>query len=122
MTRQSLELSPILQGSPIHSNQNVDHIAATSTTNTPIIPERPPSPEKKAFHDSNTFLTALAAQERRVLGTSTKTSFSGRVWDRSTTYNGDRRLKEYVSWLNTYPRMEVLTVITTRIEGRTPES
>ena len=30
-------------------------------------PDRPPSPEKKALYDSNTFLTALASQERRVL-------------------------------------------------------
>ena len=38
------------------------------------------------------------------------------------TYNGNDRLKKHVSWLNTYPHMEVLTKITIRIERRTPES
>lgn len=59
-------MSPIIWAPLSSSNHDGIHSAA-SISNTPIVPERPPSPEKKAFHDSNTFLTALAAQERRVL-------------------------------------------------------
>ena len=41
-------------------------IPAASIPSTAASLGRPPSPEKQAFHDSNKFLTALAAHERRV--------------------------------------------------------
>ena len=59
-------MSPVLPASST-SNRSVIHTSAPSIPNTPVIPDRPPSPEKKAFQDSNTFLTAVATQERRVL-------------------------------------------------------
>jgi len=42
---------------------------SSSVPSTPVIPTRPPSPETKILYlgDCNAFLTALAAQERRVL-------------------------------------------------------
>ena len=45
------------------------HTPSSSVPNTPLIAARPSSPEKKAPHpaDPNSFLTALATQERRVL-------------------------------------------------------
>lgn len=45
------------------------HTPSSSVPNTPLIAARPSSPEKKPPHpaDPNSFLTALAAQERRVL-------------------------------------------------------
>ena len=45
------------------------HTPSSSVPNTPLISARPSSPEKKPPHpaDPNSFLTALAAQERRVL-------------------------------------------------------
>ena len=58
---------PSLETSPIPSVPNLIRIPATSIPSASIITGRPPSPEKQAFHDSNTFLTALAAHERRVL-------------------------------------------------------
>lgn len=64
MARSSLETSPNLS---MPNKHDEIRIPATSIPSTPIIPGRPPSPEKQAFHDSNTFLTALAAHERRVL-------------------------------------------------------
>ena len=55
-----------IQSSNGHSRA---HTPSSSVPSTPLIPARPPSPEKWAPHpgESNTFLTALAAQERRVL-------------------------------------------------------
>ena len=67
MARPSLETSPILSMSNLGSKHHEIRIPATSMPSTPVIPGRPPSPEKQAFPDSNTFLTALAAHERRVL-------------------------------------------------------
>ena len=45
------------------------HTPSSSVPNTPLIAARPSSPEKQLPHpaDPNSFLTALAAQERRVL-------------------------------------------------------
>ena len=64
--RRSLEMSPLLSVSSI-SNRSGIHISTSSIPDTPVMPDRAPSPEKKAFQDSNTFLTAVATQERRVL-------------------------------------------------------
>ena len=66
MARQSPEISPTVS---VHSSKTHSqvHTPCSSIPSTPSIPDRPPSPEKKALHDSNAFLTALAAQERRVL-------------------------------------------------------
>lgn len=64
MVRQSLELSPV---TPSGSNAGKIHRHVLSISARTSSSDRPPSPEKKAFHDSNTFLTALASQERRVL-------------------------------------------------------
>lgn len=63
--RRSLEISP--NRFSIHSSQV--HTPSSSVPSTPVISTRPPSPEKRVLHpgESNTFLTALAAQERRVL-------------------------------------------------------
>jgi len=65
MVRRSVDMSPIrssVQSSRVHT-------PSSSVPSTPITSARAPSPEKKPLHpsDSNTFLTALAAQERRVL-------------------------------------------------------
>jgi len=63
--RRSLEISP--SRSSIHSSRAPT--PSSSVPSTPVIPARPLSPEKKPLYpgDSNAFLTALAAQERRVL-------------------------------------------------------
>jgi len=66
MARQSIEISPVLSAHSSNAHSRVD-TPSSSVPSTPVIPERPPSPEKKALHDSNAFLTALAAQERKVL-------------------------------------------------------
>lgn len=66
MARQSIEISPVLSAHSSKSHSRVD-TPSSSVPSTPVVPERPPSPEKKALHDSNAFLTALAAQERKVL-------------------------------------------------------
>lgn len=51
------------------SSQSLAHTPSSSAPNTPLLPTRPASPEIRPPHpaDSNSFLTALAAQERRVL-------------------------------------------------------
>ncbi len=66
MARQSIEISPVLSAHSSNAHSRVD-TPSSSVPSTPVVPERPPSPEKKALHDSNAFLTALAAQERKVL-------------------------------------------------------
>ncbi len=67
--RRGLEMSS--SRSSVHSNssQSQAHTPSSSVPNTPLLPTRPPSPEENPPHpaDSNSFLTALAAQERRVL-------------------------------------------------------
>ena len=70
LARRSSETSQPM--SPVQSSSNSQsriNTPSTSIPNTPIIPTRPPSPQKMPLHpsDSNSFLTALAAQERRVL-------------------------------------------------------
>ena len=67
MAQPSLELSPILLMPNLSSKHHEIRIPARSIPSTPESPRRPPSPEKQGLHDSNTFLTALAAHERRVL-------------------------------------------------------
>ncbi|KAL8793092.1 MAG: hypothetical protein Q9195_004298 [Heterodermia aff. obscurata] len=67
MARPNLETSAILSMPNSGSKHHEIRIPSTSIPSTPISPGRPPSPEKQALHDSNTFLTALAAHERRVL-------------------------------------------------------
>ena len=66
MARQSPEISPTVSAHSSKTHSRV-HTPCSSIPSTPTISDRPPSPEKKALHDSNAFLTALAAQERRVL-------------------------------------------------------
>lgn len=66
MARQTIEISPVLSAHSSKSHSRVN-TPSSSVPSTPVVPERPPSPEKKALHDSNAFLTALAAQERKVL-------------------------------------------------------
>ena len=66
MVRHSLELTPVSLA-PSGSNASKTHTLFPSISAGASRSNRPPSPEKKAFHDSNTFLTALASQERRVL-------------------------------------------------------
>ena len=66
MARPIVDISPTLSAQS-SSNDSRIHTPSSSTPETPIVPERPPSPEKKALQDSNTFLTALATQERKVL-------------------------------------------------------
>ena len=65
IARRSLDISP--SRSSVQSSRT--HTPSSSVPSTPITSARAPSPEKKPLHpeDSNTFLTALAAQERRVL-------------------------------------------------------
>lgn len=67
--RRSLEISPSRSSVRPNSSQSQAHTPSSSVPNTPLLPTRPPSPEKRPPHpaDSNSFLTALAAQERRVL-------------------------------------------------------
>jgi len=66
MARQSIEISPVLSAHSSNSHSRID-TPSSSVPSTPVIPERPRSPEKNALHDSSAFLTALAAQERKVL-------------------------------------------------------
>lgn len=64
--RRSLEISPM----PSPSLSTSHNIMPTSTTSsTLLLPARTPSPERRASQplESSAFLTALAAQERRVL-------------------------------------------------------
>lgn len=66
MIRRSLEISPM----PSPSLSTSHSIMPTSIpSSTPVLPARPPSPERRASQplESGAFLTALAAQERRVL-------------------------------------------------------
>lgn len=66
LLRRSLEISPM----PSPSLSTSHTIMPTSIpSSTPVLPARPPSPERRASQplDSGAFLTALAAQERRVL-------------------------------------------------------
>lgn len=69
MVRGSLEMSPTRSSIHSSSSQSRVHTPSSSVPDTPLIPTRPASPEKRPVHpgESNTFLTALAAQERRVL-------------------------------------------------------
>ena len=66
MARASIDISPVLSAQS-NNNQSRIHTPSSSVANTPVVPERPPSPEKKALQDSSAFLTALATQERKVL-------------------------------------------------------
>ncbi|KAL8827542.1 MAG: hypothetical protein Q9191_003120 [Dirinaria sp. TL-2023a] len=59
-------MSPALSAQS-NNNQSRIHTPASSVASTPVVPDKPPSPEKKALQDSNAFLTALATQERKVL-------------------------------------------------------
>ncbi len=65
LLRRSREMSPTQ--SSVQSSSN--HTPSSSVPNTPLFPVRAPSPERRPVHpaDSTSFLTALAAQERRVL-------------------------------------------------------
>lgn len=65
MGRQSLDMSS--SRSSVQSSQV--HTPSSSAPSTPLISARAPSPERQPLHPegSNSFLTALAAQERRVL-------------------------------------------------------
>lgn len=66
MIRRSLEISPM----PSPSLSTSHSIMPTSIpSSTSLLPARPPSPERRASQplESSAFLTALAAQERRVL-------------------------------------------------------
>lgn len=67
--RGSLEMSPSRSSIQSSNGHSRAHTPSSSVPSTPLIPARPPSPEKRVPHpgESNTFLTALAAQERRVL-------------------------------------------------------
>ena len=69
LTRRSLELSPTRSSVRSSSSQSQAYTPASSVQDTPLFPTRPPSPERRLVHaaDPNSFLTALAAQERRVL-------------------------------------------------------
>ena len=66
MPGRSPEISPTVSAYSSKTHSQV-HTPCSSIPSTPKFPDRPHSPEKKALHDSNAFLTALAAQERRVL-------------------------------------------------------
>lgn len=66
MIRRSLEISPM----PSPSLSTSHSIMPTPIpSSTPVLPARPPSPERRPSQplESGAFLTALAAQERRVL-------------------------------------------------------
>ena len=69
MTRRTLDTSPSL--SPVRSISSISrvHTPSSSVPDTPLLPTRPSSPEKNILRssDPSNFLTALAAQERRVL-------------------------------------------------------
>lgn len=68
MIRQSVEMSPSRVSIRSSSSQS-QATPSSSVSNTPLLPTRPSSPGKRPPHpaDSNSFLTALATQERRVL-------------------------------------------------------
>ena len=65
----SLEISPSRSSIQSSNDQSRAHTPSSSVPSTPLISARPLSPEKglPRLGESNTFLTALAAQERRVL-------------------------------------------------------
>ena len=69
LARRNSEASPRISPSLSSSGASRINTPSTSVPSTPVIPARPPSPERRAIHpgDTNGFLTALAAQERRVL-------------------------------------------------------
>ncbi|KAL2037720.1 hypothetical protein N7G274_009445 [Stereocaulon virgatum] len=69
MMRGSLEMSPGRSSVQSSNGQSRAHIPSSSVPSTPFLSARPPSPERRAPPpgESNSFLTALAAQERRVL-------------------------------------------------------
>ena len=62
-------MSPSRSSVRSSSSQSQSHTPSSSVPNTPLLPNRPLSPGKIPPHpaDSSSFLTALAAQERRVL-------------------------------------------------------
>ena len=62
-------MSPSRSSVRSSSSQSQSHTPSSSDLNTPLLPTRPPSPGEIPPQpaDSNSFLTALAAQERRVL-------------------------------------------------------
>ena len=65
---RSLEISPARS---VHSSagHSLVNTPSSSIPSTPILPARPPSPERRSLQPegSSAFLTAVAAQERRVL-------------------------------------------------------
>ena len=69
LIRRSLDISPSRSSVRSSSSQSQTHTPASSVPDTPLLPTRPPSLEGRSPHaaDSNSFLTRLAAQERRVL-------------------------------------------------------
>ena len=69
LIRRSLEISLSRSSVRSSSSQSEARTPASSVSNTPLLLTRPPSFEGKPTHpvDSKSFLTALAAQERRVL-------------------------------------------------------
>ena len=69
LIRRSLDISPSRSSVRSSSSQSQTHTPASSVPDTPLLSTRPPSPEGRSLHatDSNSFLTRLAAQERRVL-------------------------------------------------------
>ncbi|KAL9628364.1 MAG: hypothetical protein Q9164_007303 [Protoblastenia rupestris] len=66
---RSPDVSPSPDSAYSNSGHGLPYTPASSTPGTPLSPTRPPSPEKRHPHqaEGNVFLTALAAQERRVL-------------------------------------------------------
>lgn len=67
MIPRSLEISPM--PSPSLSTSHTIMPTSVPPSSTPVLSARPPSPERRVSQplESGTFLTALAAQERRVL-------------------------------------------------------
>lgn len=68
-SRRSPEFSPSRSSVRSNSSQSQMHAPSSSVSSTPLHGNRSPSPEDKSTHlaDSDSFLTALAAQEWRVL-------------------------------------------------------
>ena len=66
---RSLEISPCRSSVRSSSTHSQELTPYSSLPSTPLLPTRSPSPQKRPPYsaDSNSFLTALAAQERRVL-------------------------------------------------------
>ena len=63
-----VDASPSLSPISSSNSHSQSYTPTSSVPNTPILPTRPDSPTKRALlDDSNAFLTAVAAQERRVL-------------------------------------------------------